>query len=147
MSKDSKTVTTGLKDSDVVNHGYGTGVKEATVDLKQATITVPESAIVREDAPTLEAKDAVEDNSFGARALRAGVGRIDVRGIDWTFVGARVPKMETPDGFPISTANTSFTPLSEVRFDPSVRVFVGGKYFFPTDATSWEGVEGLVPKK
>ena len=134
-------ITTDLKDSDL-NKG------EQTVDLSKATITVPESAITSEDVKTPEVKE-VEDNSFARRALNAGIGKVSVIGVNFDYVGKspQLDKGTTPGGLAITGENSTFTPLSEVLFDVSQRVKVGDKYFFPQDATSWEGVEGLVPKK
>jgi hypothetical protein len=133
----ASAITTDLKDSDLL-------AGDQEVDLSKAKITLPGTA----PAPT-EPAEEVEDTSFAGRARKAGIGLVRVDGIDFRYVGQAPAreggKAKTPSGYPISSENSTFTPLSEVGFDPSIRVRVGDKYFFPQDATSWEGVKDLVP--
>lgn len=133
---------------------------EQTVDLSQAKITVPKEAVAaatapaKSGAPTL-AEFTASDNSFAQRAVDNSIGLIRVDGIDFRYVG-RSPShpdenAELPTGLKLSSLNTTFTPLSEVPFDPSIRVKIGDEFVFPTNASSWADVElngtPLVPKE
>lgn len=133
---------------------------ETEISLKDAKITVPESALTpttapaEKEAPKLSDFEAA-DNTFDQRALDASIGLVRVDGLDFRYVG-RSPShpdesAEHPTGLKLSSMNTTFTPLSEVAFHPSIRVKIGDEFFFPTTATSWADVElngvPLVPKK
>lgn len=120
----------------------------ATVDLSKGKIEVPADAITtaEEDAPSkLSAAEEAEmksrDNSFEQRAADAGVGLVRVDGIDLRYIGiapARDKDPKTPGGFPISSENSTFTPLANVTFHPSVRIKdpTSGEFYYPADGTS-----------
>lgn len=118
---------------------------DAEINLANAKITVPQSAV--SNAAVAEAPEPApepEDNSFAARAARASIGLIRVDGTDFRYVGiapARDKDAKTESGFPITSMNSTFTPLADVAFDPSIRVKIGDKFFYPQNATGWADVE------
>ncbi len=101
-------------------------------------------------------EQAAIDNTFEGRSNRASIGLVTVDGIDLRYVGvapARDQDAETPSGLKITSENSTFTPLANVEFHPSIRCKdpKSGEYYFPADGvTSWEGCEfegnPLVPK-
>lgn len=128
---------------------------ETEIPLNQAKITVP-SGVVAAPAREPEVVEEKEDNSFGARAMRASIGLITVDGAGFRYVGvapARDKDPKTPGGTPISTDNSTFTALADVPFDVSVRVKdpKTGEFYFPTEAAGWADCEykgnPLVPSK
>jgi len=140
----TSTFGAGAITSDVTEQPEG----DQEVDLSKAKVTIPGTAPAPK--PTAEPK---EDNSFNARANRAGIGLVRVEGIDFRYVGESPhrgtgERRRTPGGTEITTDNSTFTPLSEVTFDSSIAIADGDGYKYATDGeTSWEGVEGLVPSK
>lgn len=124
----------------------------STVDLTKVTIptsaiTPPapkvETGLTDEDEADLKARDA----SFETRANDAGIGLIRVDGIDFRYVGvapARDKDPKTPGGYPITNENSTFTPLANTVFHPSVRIKdpKSGTFYYPADgASSYELVE------
>lgn len=140
-------VSTDLTDADLKGDG------KVDVDLSKATISVPSDAVVSKgdgnDADQVDAQAAVaEDQSFARRALNAGIGLVDVLGVNFRYVGRspQLEKAELPNGLRITGETSTFTPLSEVKFDHSILVKVCDEFKYPDPSvSSWEGVEGLVP--
>lgn len=114
-----------------------------TVDLSKATF--PASAVTSPDpAPPVELTDAEEaelekvGKSFEQRAIDAGIGLIRVDGIDFRYVGVapgRDKDPKTPGGYPITSENSTFTPLANTVFHPSVRIKdpASGTFYYPAD--------------
>lgn len=79
--------------------------------------------------------------------VQQSLGLVKVDGIDFRYVGiapARDKDPQTETGLAISPSNSTFTPLSEVEFHPSIRIRdpKSGKFYFPQDgATSWKDCE------
>lgn len=80
-------------------------------------------------------------------AHKNSIGLIHVDGNDFRYVG-QSPMLEddptTETGQAIGAGNSTFTPLSEVPFHPSIRCKdpKSGTFYFPQDgATRWEDVE------
>ncbi len=112
------------------------------------TNDIPESSLtsaVTTDLP--EATTGPTEPSYKDPYADAGLGLVKVDGIDLKYVGvapARDKKAETPDGYPITPTNSTFTPLSNVPFDRSLKVKdpKTGEFYFPADGcTSWDGCE------
>lgn len=121
------------------------------------TTDLPMTEAEQQAQAEAEAKAAERPKTWLDRANEAGIGLVKVDGIDHRYVGiapAREGKAETPAGLPITPENSTFTPIGNVPFDPSIRVKdpKSGEYYFPADGTtSWEGceLEGsyLIPQK
>lgn len=119
-----------------------------TSDLSDA----PAPSVTRSD----EELEAI-NKAWETRASDAGIGLIKVDGVDFRYVGiapARDKDAQTDSGLAISPINSTFTPLSNVPFHPSIRIKdpSSGKFYFPDDGvTSWEGVSfngnSLIPAK
>lgn len=141
--------------SPVTSDISGVQSNEREIDLGNAKITVSQDAIKNAPVETAVEVKPFVDNSVAGRANLAGIGLVRVDGIDFRYVGlapARDKEAKTPAGLMISSANSTFTPLSEVTFDQSVRVKdpKSGEFYFPTEVTGWGDVElngsYLVPK-
>lgn len=157
--KDSgeKDITQTFGGSPVSSNAPESSPTETEVDLTNAKITVPTASLAAAPAPAKSGgKPTLEeftnsDNTFAQRAIDASIGLVRVDGIDFRYVG-RSPShpdenAEHPTGLKLSSMNTTFTPLSEVPFDPTIRVKIGDEFVFPQNASSWADVEGLVPKE
>lgn len=137
----------------------GEGETEQVIDLSKAKVTLPAkagtaTATAKSSKPSLE-EFTNSDNTFAQRAVDASIGLIRVDGLDFRYVG-RSPShpeenAEHPTGLKLSSMNTTFTPLSEVPFSPTIRVKIGDRFIFPTNATGWHDVERdgepLVPRE
>lgn len=126
---------------------------DQTIDLRKAKITVPQSAIETAPAssaanePSQSEMDDFEKNekSFNQRVMDAGIGLVQVEGIDFRYIGiapARDKDAKTPNGYPITTDNSRFTPLSDVVFNNSLRFkdTKSGEYYYATDAATFAEV-------
>lgn len=128
--------------------------------------TVPKSSMTSavttdlpDEAVDQKALKAEQDAAFKELdpAIAAGLGLVKVDGVGFEYVGiapAREKDAETPSGLPIRADNSTFTPLANVPFSPSIRVKdpKSGEYYFPGDGvTSWDGCElngsYLIPRK
>lgn len=101
--------------------------------------TLDESKLSEIDQIAFDKNEA----SFGQRAQDAGIGLIRTFEQDFTYVGVSPgldPSAVTPSGAKITSANSTFTPLADLRFDISLRIkdTETGEYYFPTDAVSFE---------
>lgn len=86
--------------------------------------------------------EPVEDTSFLGRARTAGIGRVMASGgFDYVGVSPQREEAKHDNGTIINGSTSVFTPLEDVRFDPSQRCRIGENYFFPTNAARWEDVE------
>lgn len=79
--------------------------------------------------------------------VQQSLGLVTVDGIGFQYVGiapARDKNPETETGLAISPSNSTFKPLADVPFHPSIRIRdpKSGKFYFPQDgATSWKDCE------
>lgn len=102
------------------------------------------------------AKDAatkkdVEAKSFEQRAADASIGLVEVDGIGLQYIGvapareiADGGKPMTPGGLPITGENSTFQPLANAVFHPSVKIKdpKSGEFYYPKDGiTSYEMAE------
>lgn len=145
--KDGAPITETFGGSPVSSDASAVKSTESTINLANATITVPNDSVqpTAADEPVAPIKP-VRDTSIGGRAGDAGIGLIRVDGVDFRYVGlapARDKDAATETGLAVSSANSTFTPLSEVIFDQSVRVKdpASGEFYYPTTATSWAEVQ------
>lgn len=123
-----------------------------TVDMSKATF--PASAVSqpapKAAAELTEAEEAALEKtslSFEQRAVDAGIGLVRVEGIDFRYIGVapgRDKDPKTPGGYPITSENSTFTPLANTVFHPSVRIKdpASGEFYYPADgALSYNDAE------
>ena len=115
--------------------------------------TIPKSSMtsgVTTDLPDAAAENKkAQDKAYANQdpMSKAGVGLVKVDGIDFRYVGvapARDKDAATPDGYPITPSNSTFTPLANVPFDRSIRIkdAKSGEYYFAADGcASWDACE------
>lgn len=128
----------------------------ATTSAKSSAKSSLESAVTTDMENTTEegkaAKKAADaaakaPKGFIERANEAGIGLIKVDGYGLQYIGvapAREKNPESPSGDKITPERSTFTPLDQVIFHPSIRIKdpKSGEYYFPQDGcTSWEGCE------
>lgn len=116
----------------------------------------PDAEQQSKDAQAAADEKAENDNSFEGRAARHGIGLVKVDGIDLRYIGVAPARLggeaKTPAGLPITPENSTFTPLANVPFNPSIRCQTeSGEYYYPADGvSSWDAVEfegnPLVPR-
>jgi hypothetical protein len=143
--------------------------KEAGNETKSSLNSAVTTDLPSEPAPPSGAKLTeaeekqieAEAKSFEQRAIDASIGEVRVDGIDFRYIGvsparelAEGKEPKTPGKFPITPENSRFIPLTNVGFNPSVRIkdAVSGEYYYPADGvTSYEHAElngnYLVPQK
>lgn len=121
---------------------------EEKSSLNSAVTTDMENTAAEEEAQAKAVAKAEEaPKGPEERANDAGIGLVKVDGNDFRYVGvapARDKESETPDGFPITPMNSTFTPLGNISFDRSIRVKdpKSGEFYFPADGiSSWDACE------
>lgn len=110
---------------------------------------IPESSLtsaITTDLPADQGEQVTEVENE-APEVKAGIGLVKVDGIDFRYIGvapARDKDATTPDGYPITPTNSTFTPLANVPFGRDIRVKdpKSGEFYYPADnCTSWAGCE------
>jgi hypothetical protein len=124
--------------------------KEATAEMPASRQNdIPKTSLssgITSDLPADSGPQVTEDEN-ATPAQKAGIGLIKVDGNDFRYVGvapARDKDATTDAGQPINPQNSTFTPLDQVPFHPSIRIKdpKSGEFYFPADGcTSWGDCE------
>jgi hypothetical protein len=115
-------------------------------DIPKSSLT---SAITSDLPNDKEAEEAsarsMEEHEEKDPLVACGLGLIRVDGIDKRYVGKppalEVPPAELPSGLKITPDNSTFIPLWQVPFHPSIEIKdpTTGTFYYPDDTmTSWQ---------
>lgn len=126
-------------------------------DIPESSLTSAITTDLPNEADAAAGEQAMADHEEKDPLVASGLGLIKVDGFDFRYVGISPQSeenAETPGGLKITGENSTFTPISQVPFSPSIRIKdpASGEFYFAADGvTSWEACElngsYLVPRK